>query len=170
MKKLILLLLCVSTIATAQTTNKSTSGSLIQGEDAGYSLENSPNTKWVLNSVKALEALDTTAYKSYYATDVKFHDNQEQKNIAQNIAFLMSLKSNGIAVKFERVAPIWEYVHKTKKMNSTDYYVISYQNAVLTKGDKIVKVIINAVDLIKDGKIKEEWLVYDTAGILSLFK
>ncbi len=55
-------------------------------------------------------------------------------------------------------------------MSSVDNYVISYQNAVLTKGDKTVKVLINAVDLMKDGKIKEEWLVYDTAGILSLFK
>jgi hypothetical protein len=169
MKKLVLLLLCVSSIATAQSTPTSKSATPIEGEDAGYSLENSSNTNWILKSVKALESMDTTAYKSFYAPEVKFHDNQETKNLTQNIGFLMALKSNGISVKFERVAPIWEYVHKTKNMSSTDHYVISYQNAVLTKGDKTVKVVINAVDLMKEGKIKEEWLVYDTAGILSLF-
>jgi hypothetical protein len=167
MKKLVLLLLCVSSIATAQSTLKSKSATPIEGEDAGYSLENSPNTNWILKSIKALESMDTTAYKSFYAPEVKFHDNQEIKNLTQNIGFLMALKSNGISVKFDRVAPIWEYV---QNMSSVDNYVISYQNAVLTKGDKTVKVLINAVDLMKDGKIKEEWLVYDTAGILSLFK
>jgi hypothetical protein len=55
-------------------------------------------------------------------------------------------------------------------MKEANNYVISYQYAALTKGDKTVKVVISAVDLIKNGKIVQEWLAYDTAGIMSLFK
>jgi hypothetical protein len=133
-------------------------------------LEKSPNTKLVLSSIKALEALDTVTYKSFYAPEVKFHDNLEEKNLTQNVAFLKVLKANGISVKFEKVAPIWEYVHKNKNMNEANNYVISYQYVALTKADKTIKVVISAVDLIKNGKIVQEWLAYDTAGILSLFK
>ena len=170
MKKFILLFLSISTIASAQTANQTKPSSAESGYDAGYSLEKSPNTNVVLQSVKALESMDTTSYKSFYASDVKFHDNLAVKNLAQNVAFTLALKSNGISVKFEKIAPIWEYVHKTKNMKMADNYVISYQNAVLTKGEKKVKVLINAVDLMQDGKIKEEWLVYDTSGIMELLK
>ena len=81
-----------------------------------------------------------------------------------------ALKSNGISVKFERVAPIWEYVHQSKNMNNPNRYVISYQQAIMSKGDKKTKVVLIAVDLMRDGKIKEEWLSYDTKGIMELMK
>ena len=124
MKKLVLLLLCVSSIATAQSTLKSKSATPIEGEDAGYSLENSPNTNWLLQSVKALEALDTTAYKSFYSPEVKFHDNQETNNFILNTVFFIAFKTNVIYVKFERVAPFLENVHQSKNMPSTDHNII----------------------------------------------
>lgn len=170
MKKLVLVFLTISAFASAQSTLISKEGNNETGFNSGYSLEKSPNTKWVLSSIKALESMDTVSYKSFYASDVKFHDNLEEKNLTQNVAFLTALKVNGISVKFEKVAPIWEYVHQTKNMKEANHYVISYQYAQLTKGEKVIKVLISAVDLIKDGKIKEEWLVYDTAGVMSLFK
>lgn len=168
MKKLVFVFLTISAFASGQSV--SNEGNAETGFNSGYNLEKSPNTKLVLNSIKALEALDTVTYKSFYAPEVKFHDNLEEKNLTQNVAFLKVLKANGISVKFEKVAPIWEYVHKNKNMNEANNYVISYQYVALTKADKTIKVVISAVDLIKNGKIVQEWLAYDTAGILSLFK
>lgn len=170
MKKLVLAFLTISAFASAQSTQISKEGNADTGFNSGYSLEQSPNTKWVLNSIKALESMDTVSYKSFYSADVKFHDNLEEKNLNQNVAFIKALKANGISVKFEKVAPIWEYVHKNKNMKEANNYVISYQYAALTKAGKTIKVVISAVDLIKDGKIAQEWLAYDTAGIMSLFK
>lgn len=170
MKKILLVLLFISTLAKAQTSNPSSTNLPTEGFLSGYSLEQSPNTNLVLQSVKALESLDTEKYKSFYASDAKFHDNTEEKNLEQNISFISALKSNGISVKFERVAPIWEYVHQSKNMNNPNRYVISYQQAIMAKGDKKTKVVLIAVDLMKDGKIKEEWLSYDTKGIMELMK
>jgi hypothetical protein len=170
MKKILLALLCISTFAKAQTTNSSSTNLPTEGFISGYSLEQSPNTNLVLQSVKAIEAQDTEKYKTFYASDAKFHNNAEEENLEQNIAFISALKSNGISVKFERVAPIWEYVHQSKNMNNPNRYVISYQQAIMSKGDKKTKVVLIAVDLMRDGKIKEEWLSYDTKGIMELMK
>ncbi len=170
MKKLVLALLTISTFVHGQSSQVFQEGNAETGFNSGYNLEKSPNTKWVLNSIKALESMDTLSYKSFYSADVKFHDNLEEKNLSQNVAFISALKANGISVKFEKVAPIWEYVHKNKYMKEANNYVISYQYATLTKAGKTIKVVISAVDLIKDGKIVQEWLAYDTAGIMSLFK
>ncbi len=170
MKKLVLALLTISTFVHGQSSQVFQEGNAETGFNSGYNLEKSPNTKWVLNSIKALESMDTLIYKSFYSADVKFHDNLEEKNLSQNVAFISALKANGISVKFEKVAPIWEYVHKNKNMKEANNYVISYQYATLTKAGKTIKVVISAVDLIKDGKIAQEWLAYDTAGIMSLIK
>jgi hypothetical protein len=170
MKKLVIVFLTISAFASGQSAHFPGEGNAETGFNSGYNLEKSPNTKWVLNSVKALESMDTVSYKSFYAADVKFHDNLEDKNLSQNVAFIKALQTNGISVKFDKISPIWEYVHKNNNMKEANNYVISYQYATLTKAGKTVKVVISAVDQIKGGKIVQEWLAYDTAGIMSLFK
>ncbi len=47
-------------------------------------------------------------------------------------------------------------------------YVMSFITMVYTKGDKEVKVTTNMVTGMKDGKIMEEWHLYDTKLLLDL--
>lgn len=136
----------------------------------GYNLGTTANTETILKTIKAMEAMDTVAYRSYYAPGAIFHDNLDSMTLDQNIQFIASFKANGISVNITDTKPMWEIVNKKASPDGVRNYVISYQLGEFTKGDKTVKVIMNAVDAFKDGKIVEEWNTYDTRKVSELFK
>jgi predicted ester cyclase len=68
----------------------------------------------------------------------------------------------------ESVDPIWEIVNKVASPNGVTNYVISFQQTTYKKGGKEVKVIVNVVNGMKDGKIVEEWDIYDTKPMMDL--
>jgi hypothetical protein len=86
----------------------------------------------------------------------------------QNVANFSFIKSNGLTFKVLSIAPIWESVNKDASPNGVTNYVLSFVTMVYTKGDKEVKVTTNMVTGMKDGKIVEEWDLYDTKQLLEL--
>ena len=66
--------------------------------------------------------------------------------------------------------PIWETQNNKADEKGITNYVIAYQVITLTKGDKSLKTLIHSVDAIKDGKLAEEWLVYDRAAMAEMTK
>jgi len=68
----------------------------------------------------------------------------------------------------EKVDPIWEIVNKVASPNGVTNYVMSFHHNIFKKGDKEVKVIVNVVNGMKDGKIVEEWNIYDTKPMMDL--
>lgn len=118
--------------------------------------------------VVAFEAGDSVTYRSCYDDSAKFHDNGKDTNLDQNATLFNYFKSNGITVKVEKVDPIWEIVNKEASPNGVTNYVMSFQQTIYKKGDKEVKVIVSVVNGMKDGKIVEEWDIYDTKPILDL--
>jgi hypothetical protein len=89
-------------------------------------------------------------------------------NLDQNVTLFNYFKSNGITVKVESVDPIWEIVNKEASPNGVTNYVMSFQSTIYKKGDKEVKVIVSVVNGMKDGKIVEEWDIYDTKPMMDL--
>lgn len=170
MKKIIYCLVVATTLFACQTKNVSTESVDYPAKAVGYNLDTTVNTETVLKAVKAMEALDTNTYRSVYAPDAIFHDNLDSTTLDQNIAMISSFKANGISVKITATNPIWEVVNKKASPTGVTNYVISYQFAEFTKGDKTVKAVMNSVDAFKDGKIVEEWNTYDTRNIFELFK
>lgn len=170
MKKIIYCLAIATTLFACQTKTVISDNAGIPANSTGYNLDSTENTATVLKAVAAMEALDTVAYRSFYAPDVIFHDNLDSTNLDQNINMIASFKANGITVKMTSVAPIWELVNKKASPNGVTNYVISYQFAEFTKGDKTVKVVLNGVNAFKDGKIVEEWNTYDTRKIFELLQ
>jgi hypothetical protein len=77
-------------------------------------------------------------------------------------------KSSGVTFKVVQVDPIWEIVNKNAATNGVTNYVMSFQTMVFKKGDKEVKVIMSVVNGMKDGKIVEEWGLYDTKQLMDL--
>ena len=103
-----------------------------------------------------MEAMDADTYKSYFAPNAIFHDNLDSMTLDQNVSLIGLFKSKGIAVKIDKVAPIWEYVYEKKSAKTgISNFVISYQYFNFTKGDKSIKVLISAVDLVKEGKLQK---------------
>lgn len=170
MKKLILSLVVSTTLFACQTKTENTANAIYPANAVGYNIDSSENTAIVVNTVKAMESMDTAAYRSFYAPDAIFHDNLDSMNLDQNVSLISSFKSKGVTVKIEDIYPIWEDVQNKPSEKGIKNYVISYQTALFTKGDKKVRVVMNTVDAMKDGKITEEWITYDTRGIYELLK
>ena len=167
MKKVMASLALITTLFACQ----SNSGGFKIPENAnGYNIDSTANTEIILKTVKAMEAMDTVAYRSYYAPNAIFHDNLDTINLDQNIQMISTFKAAGVGVKITSTAPIWELVNKKPSSTGVTNYVISFQFAEFTKGDKTVKVVMNLVDAFKDGKIVEEWGIYDTKNVYELLK
>ncbi len=172
MKKLTLAFILLTSLSAIQVNaQKSSESSSSSNIPTGSNFEKTANTELVLKTIKAMEAMDAETYKSYFAPNAIFHDNLDSMSLDQNVGLINLFKSKGITVKLEKVAPIWEYVYE-KKSSKTEIsnFVISYQYLNFTKGDKNVRVLISGVDLVKNGKITEEWLSYDTRSLYELLK
>lgn len=170
MKKFILTAMIATTLFACVNTTDEKAVSDYPSNAVGYNLDSSASIDLVMKMAKSMESLDTATYRSTYAPDAIFHDNLDSMNLDQNISMISLFNGKGITVKIEEIKPIWEAVNKVPSEKGITNYVISFQSILFTKGDKQVKVIINSVDAIKDGKITEEWLVYDTKLMSELLK
>jgi len=170
MKKFILSCLVVSTII-ACSPKKETASTFAAPKDlTSYNLDSSANIDLVKKMVVAFEAMDSVTYRSCYADSVKFHDNLKDYTLDQNLGYFNFFKSNNLSVKTITIEPIWEIVNKEASPNGVTNYVISFQNTVYKKGGKEVKVMVSMVDGIKDGKIVEEWSIYDSKAMMELIE
>lgn len=170
MKKLMAAFALTTTLFACQTKADNTGNAKIPDNANGYNMDSTVNTQTVLNTVKALNEMDTATYRTFYASDAIFHDNMDSTNLDQNISTINIFKAKGVAFKITETAPIWELVNQKASPTGVTNYVISYQLAEYTKGDKKIKVVCNTVDAFKDGKIVEEWNTYDSRKISELLK
>jgi hypothetical protein len=168
MKKFILACLVVSTIIACSPKTETASTFTAPKDLSSYNLDSSANIDLVKKMMTAFEAGDSVTYRSCYADTVKFHDNQLEMTLDQNVANFSFIKSNGLTFKVLSIAPIWEIVNKEAAADGITNYVMSFVTMVYTKGDKEVKVTTNMVTGMKDGKIMEEWDIYDTKQLLEL--
>jgi hypothetical protein len=168
MKKLILACFVASAIFACTPQAEKTDSATYPADAVGYNLDSSANIDLVLKMTKAFESMDSVAYRSLYAENAKFHDNGKDMTLDQNLGNFSFFKSNGVTFKTEKIDPIWEVVNKEASEDGVTNYVISFQHVIIKKGDKEVKVIMNVVNGIKDGKIVEEWGLYDTKPMFDL--
>jgi hypothetical protein len=118
--------------------------------------------------IAAFEAGDSAKYRSFYADSAKFHDNGTDMTLDQNVGNFSMFKANGLTFKVVQVDPIWEIVNKEADKYGVTNYVMSFQTMVFKKGEKEVKLIMSVVNGMKDGKIVEEWGLYDTKPLMDL--
>lgn len=168
MKKFILACLVVSTIIACSPKTETASTFVVPADINSYNLDSSANIDLVKKMITAFEAGDSLTYRSCYADSAIFHDNGTDMTLDQNVVLFNYFKSNGVSVKMEKVDPIWEIVNKEASPNGVTNYVMSFQHTVYKKGDKEVKVIVSVVNGIKDGKIVEEWDLYNAKPMFDL--
>jgi hypothetical protein len=170
MKKFILACFVVSTIIACSPKTETASTFAAPKDLTSYNLDSSANIDLVKKMAFAFETMDSVTYRSCYADTVKFHDNLRDMTLEQNLGYFNFFKSNNLTVKTISFEPIWEIVNKVASPNGVTNYVMSFQNTVYKKGDKEVKVMVSMVDGIKDGKIVEEWSIYDSKAMMELIE
>jgi hypothetical protein len=168
MKKIILSCVVASAIFACSPKSETTSAAAYPAEAVGYNIDSSANIEVVKKMVLAFEAMDSVAYRGYYAENAKFHDNGKDMTLDQNLDNFAFFKANGVTIKTEKVDPIWEVVNKEASADGVTNYVISFQHLIIKKGEKEVKVIMNVVNGMKEGKIVEEWGLYDSKQMFDL--
>lgn len=168
MKKFIFACFLVSTIIACSPKTETTSTFAAPKDLNSYNLDSSANIDLVKKMITAFEAGDSTTYRSCYADTAKFHDNGMDMTLDQNVSNFSFFNASGVTFKVVQVDPIWEIVNKEVAQNGVTNYVISFQTMVFKKGEKEVKVIMNVVNGMKDGKIVEEWGLYDTKPLMDL--
>ena len=168
MKKIMFLaILAVSTVACTQ---KSESTTVTDPHQFGFNYDSTAQMDAIKATFKDLENYDTASYISKYADSAKFHDNGKLTNLTENVGLQVGFNAAGIKAKVKDDYVMWSSHFNFKNGNQGDY-VYTYLTVTLTRGDKSVDVVMfqaNAFN--KDGKVKEEWLVYDQSNMGSLMK
>jgi hypothetical protein len=168
MKKFILACLVVSTIIACSPKTETASTFAAPADLNSYNLDSSANIDLVKKMIVAFEAMDSATYRACYADTAKVHDNGKDMTLDQNIGNFSYMKSNGLTFKVLSIEPIWEIVNKEAAADGITNYVMSFLTIVYKKGDKEAKVTSSMVTGMKDGKIVEEWDLYDTKPLMDL--
>lgn len=135
----------------------------------GYTLDSSANIDLIKKSNAAGSKGDFVTYKSTYSDSAVFHDNLNKVSLSQNLEMLEQFKKAGLTFTMEYGA-LWETVNNKADEKGVSNFVLGYLTSTFKKGDKTVKVAQFQVDAVKDGKIVEEWIIYDPTEIIALMK
>jgi hypothetical protein len=169
MKRIILLaIIAISVVSCSQKSENATAST--DPHQFGFNYDSTALMDQIKATFKDLENYDTASYVTKYADTAKFHDNGKLTNLAENVALQQGFIAAGIKAKVKDDYAMWSSHFNFKDGNQGDY-VYTYLTATFTKGDKLVDVVMFQADLFnKDGKIVEEWLVYDPTNMAALLK
>ena len=168
MKKLLFLaIIAVSVVACTQ---KSDSVTVADSHQFGVNYDSTAHMDAIKATFTYMETYDTTSYVTKYADSAKFHDNGKLTNLAENLSLQKSFIAAGIKVKVKPDYAMWSS-HFNFKDGTQGDFVYTYVTVTFSKGDKSVDVVTFQADAFnKDGKITEEWLVYDQSNLAALMK
>jgi hypothetical protein len=169
MKKIVFLaMIAISVVACTQKGENSTTTA--DPHQFGFNYDSTAHMDQIKATFKDLENYDTASYVTKYADSAKFHDNGKLTNLTENVALQQGFIAAGIKAKVKDDYAMWSSHFNFKDGNQGDY-VYTYLTATFTKGEKSVDVVMFQANLFnKDGKIVEEWLVYDPTNMASLLQ
>lgn len=169
MKKLLMGLIVTASLVACKDQKQTSTASAALPNTSGYTLDSSANIDLIKKSNAAGSTGDVTTYKSTYSDSAVFHDNLNKLSLSQNLDMLEQFKKAGLTFTMEYGA-LWETVNNKPDEKGVSNYVLGYLTSTFKKGDKTVKVAQFQVDAVKDGKIVEEWIIYDPTEIMALMK
>ncbi len=169
MKKLLFLaIIALAVVSCSQ--NDQNKAATIDPHQFGENYDSTANMDVIKASFKDIENYDSVTYRARYADTAKFHDNDKLITLNENVALQSQFVAAGIKAKVKDGYAMWSSHFNFKDGNQGDY-VYTYLTVTFTKGDKSVDVVVfQANRFNKDGKIVEEWLVYDTSKMAELMK
>lgn len=167
MKKLVCLaIIAISVVACTQKSENS--AGVANAHQFGENYDSTSYMDVIKGTFKDLENYDSVTYRARYADTAKFHDNDKLTTLNENVALQGQFIAAGIKAKVKDDYAMWSS-HFNFKDGSQGDYVYTYLTATFTKGDKSIDVVMFQADRFnKDGKIVEEWIVYDQSKVATL--
>jgi hypothetical protein len=169
MKNLILIAVLAITVYSCTSGNQN-SVATADPHQFGVNIDSSANIDAIKATFTDLETFDTLSYVKKYADTAIFYDNLRKTNLAENVAMLRQFQASGFKLQVQPKRYVWGS-HFNFKDGTEGDYVYSYIIVNFTKGDKTVEVVNFQGDKFnKDGKVIEEFIVYDQTPIMGLMK
>lgn len=139
-------------------------------EQYGYTILKSANIDIVKEINVDLTNYDFVKLRSHYLDSTKVHDNLNIQQIDVNLASFLPLKNAGVKFSIEGEPIIFEIIEKPDAKTGYTNYVDTYYVLGVTRNGKKMLSKLNQIFAMKDGKVLEEWDVYDTAPFTELMK
>jgi hypothetical protein len=167
MKQLLFVAIIALSVVSCKQNNQNSSAT-IDPHQFGENYDSTAYMDVIKATFKDIESYDSVAYRARYADTAKFHDNDKLVALNENVALQGQFIAAGIKAKVKDDYAMWSS-HFNFKDGSQGDYVYTYLTVTFTKGDKSVDVVVfQANRFNKDGKITEEWMVYDTSKLAGL--
>lgn len=112
---------------------------------------------------------DTAAIRKFYSgSGDTVHNNLQDMTLDQNLAMVAELQEQGYTMNFEKYTTIWETIYDKPNDKGVSNFVLAYSTLNISQAGKLAKILFHQVFGIKDGKIVEEWDVYDSQPFTDL--
>lgn len=168
MKNYVLAVIALATFSCAQKNENAKASS--DAHVFGVNYDSTAQMDAVKATLKDIEVYDTVSLFNKYADTAVFFDNGRKTTLAENKATQRNFLAAGIKVKVNPDYAMWSSHFNFKDSTQADF-VYSYVTVNFSKGDKNVDVKFFQADKFnKDGKITEEYMVYDQSGLAALLK
>ena len=165
-----LVLMAIVAISVVSCGPKSEKATAVDSHQFGISYDSTAQMDAIKATFKDIEAYDTASYVTKYADTAVFHDNGKKTNLSENVSLQKQFIALGIKVKVKDDYAMWSN-HFSFKDGTEGDFVYAYLTVTFTKGDKSVDVVMfQADEFNKEGKIIEEWMVYDQSEVAQLLK
>ena len=169
MKKYIFIGFLAITIFSCKTENKEITNA-VNPDQFGYTIIKSSNIDIVKEINIDLTNYDFVKLRSHYTDSTKVHDNLNIQQIDTNLAGFIPMKNAGVKFGIEGVPEIFEIIEKPDPKTGYTNYVDTYYVLSITRNGKKYLSSLNQIFAMKDGKVLEEWDVYDTAPFIEIMK
>ncbi|MDF5691327.1 hypothetical protein [Aquirufa aurantiipilula] len=169
MNKIIYLLLASSILLACA--KKEEANSPKMPNQNGYTVITSENIDMVKKFNDLAIAFDTAAMRAMYSSPQDtINDNLMKLTVGQSLQNLAQLNAAHIKPTIKKYGALWETINDEPNPKGVKNIVIAYIIMNLNNGKESKDVLLQQVCAIKDGKIVEEWDVYDTKPFEELMK
>ena len=152
-----------------KTTEKVVTPNEIPANSNGYNVSKSTKIDLIKKCADAWVNGDFEEYEKYYATNAIIHDNKIGSTVSENVAANKEFQKKNIKPTVEYNV-IWEAVNYKADEKGIKNFVFSHQTVTWKKVSKTIKVISFQIVAVKDGKIVEEWNIYDSVPFTEFIK
>ena len=130
----------------------------------------SDNIELVKKFNEAALAYDSAAVVGMYSSPQDtVHDNLNKITAAQSVQAFAKSKAANIKMSIKRYGALWETINAEPNPKGQSNFVIGYIVMNVSNGKESKDLLFHQTCAIKDGKIVEEWDIYDSKPLESLF-
>lgn len=137
----------------------------------GYNVVKSDNIELVKKFNEASLAYDSATVLSMYSSPQDtVHNNINKITAAESVKGMAPFKAKNIKMSIKNYGALWEVINPEPNAKGQKNFVIAYIVMNISNGKENKDVLFHQTCAIKDGKIVEEWDIYDSKDIEAILK